>query len=428
MRFALPAILKTRRFLPLFLTQFLGAFNDNVFKNALVILITYRLAQQTGENAQILVTLAAALFILPFLLFSAMAGQLADKYDRAKLARITKLAEIVLMITAALGFYINQTYFLLFVLFCAGMQATFFGPIKYALLPQHLHDDELISGNAYIEAGTFLAILIGTILGGVLIMSESGTHLIAAAIIGCALLGYKCSRHIPPAPAPMPALKINWNMVQETWRMIQADRKNAKVFLCILGISWFWFVGATFLSQFSSFAKDILHADESVVTLLLTVFSVGIGIGSFLCNVLLKGQIRSTYVPPAAIGITLFTVDLFFASKAMPFNISDAWIGVSQFLAVAANWRILFDLTMIAVCGGIYIVPLYAIVQHDSDPNSRARTIASNNVVNAIFMVISAIGTMLMLKASFSIPHVFLITGILNGFVALYTLQLKRIV
>jgi len=426
MPLAVPAILKKKRFLPLFLTQFLGAFNDNVFKNALVMLITYKLAAKTGANAQVLVTLAAALFMLPFLLFSATAGQLADKYDRARLARCTKVAEILLMSIAAVGFYTGNVYFLLFVLFCTGAQATFFGPIKYVLLPQHLHENELLAGNAYIEAGTFLAILFGTILGGMLVMQEAGIHLISAAIVAFSLLGYITSRYIPTAPAPMPDLKINWNIARETWAMIGNDRRNRRVYLCILGISWFWLVGATFLSQFPTYAKDVIHSDESVVTLFLTVFSVGIGIGSLLCNRLLKGEVKSTYVPLASLGITLFTVDLFFASGAVEHGSSAVLMNIGHFLGFVSSWRILFDLFATSVCGGIYVVPLYAILQHDSDPLCRARTIASNNVVNALFMVAAAVATMLMFKASFTVPQVFLTVGVLNGLVAMYTVRLNK--
>jgi acyl-[acyl-carrier-protein]-phospholipid O-acyltransferase/long-chain-fatty-acid--[acyl-carrier-protein] ligase len=421
-----PAILKTRRFLPLFLTQFLGAFNDNVFKNALVMLIAYRLAAQTGGNAQMLVTLAAALFILPFLLFSATAGQVADKYDRSKLARYTKIAEIILMVIASAGFYLGNIYFLLFVLFCTGIQATFFGPIKYALLPQHLRENELITGNAWIEAGTFLAILIGTILGGLLVMQEAGIPYLSVAMIGIAIAGYMASRHIPPATAPMPSLKLGWNLTAVTCRMISHDRKNRRVFQCIWGISWFWLVGATFLSQFPTYAKDVIHADETVVTLFLTVFSVGIGIGSFLCSQLLKGKVSSAHVPVAAVGISLFTVDLFFASgntvRAGGYALMDVW----RFLEYGANWRILFDLLATAICGGIYIVPLYAILQHESDPLTRARTIASNNVINALFMVASALATMGMLKMTFTIPQIFLTLAICNGLVVLYLLRMNR--
>lgn len=418
------SLLKTRRFLPLFLTQFLGAFNDNVFKNALVMLITYKLAEEVGGNAQILVTLAAGLFILPYLLFSATAGQLADKYDRAQLARYIKLAEIILMVIASIGFYTHTPYFLLFVLFCLGVQATFFGPIKYALLPQHLQENELIEGNGWIEAGTFLAILIGTISGGLLIMHEAGAHLIAAAMVVVALGGYMASRYIPPASPPMPELKVRWNIARVTWDIIQNDRKNRRVFISILAISWFWLIGATFLSQFPTYAKDVIGGDETVVTLFLTVFSVGIGIGSLLCNRLLKGEVSSRFVPHAALGITLFTLDMFFASSGA--HVAGTLINVSQFLDSVNNWRVLVDLLGISVCGGLYIVPLYAIMQHESDPASRARTIASNNVINALFMVGSAIATVAMLEAGFSVPHVFLTVALVNLPVAACMFKYKR--
>jgi acyl-[acyl-carrier-protein]-phospholipid O-acyltransferase/long-chain-fatty-acid--[acyl-carrier-protein] ligase len=420
----IPELLKVRRFLPLFITQFLGAFNDNAFKNALVILITYQAAQATGENAQVLVTVAAGLFMLPYLLFSATAGQLADKYDRGQIARYVKLVEIGLMTLAAIGFFTGQIYFLLVVLFGMGVHSTFFGPIKYALLPQHLKENELLAGNAYIEAGTFLAILTGTIVGGLLVMHELGRELISAAIIGCAVLGYISSRSIPAATAPSPDLKINWNIAKETWNIVRNDRENKRVWRCILGISWFWLVGATFLSQFPTFAKDTLHADETVVTLFLVAFSLGIGIGSLLCNRLLKGEVKSTYVPIALFGISVFTIDLVFASTAVVLD-SAAIVGVSQFLSHLPNWRILFDLSAIAICGGIYVVPLYAIMQQDSHPESRARTIATNNVINALFMVGAAIATVLMLGAEFTVPQVFLTMAIANAPVVLYTMKIK---
>ncbi len=419
------SLLKTRRFLPLFLTQFLGAFNDNVLKNALVMLIAFKAAGESGGNAQILVTMAGALFIAPYFFFSATAGQLADKYDRAKMARITKIAEIIFMGLAAVGFYIGSTYFLLFILFCMGVQATFFGPIKYALLPQHLQDDELIAGNGYIEAGTFLAILAGTILGGLLIMQDSGAHLISAAMMSCALLGYIASRFIPTAPAPMPQLKIGWNIARETWRIIDHDRKNPRVFRSILGISWFWLVGATFLSQFPAYAKDVIHADETVVTLFLTMFSVGIGVGSALCNRLLRGEVKSTYVASAAFGMTIVTIDLFFASRGIVPAADGTLMGAWTFLAQPWSWRIMFDLFAFAACAGVYVVPLYAIMQHDSEPESRARTIATNNVVNAVFMVVAAVVTVWMLKEEFTVPEVFLTVGVLNGLVALYIRRLR---
>ncbi len=406
------SLLRTRRFLPLFLTQFLGAFNDNLLKNALVMLVTYRIAAQTGENAQLLVTLAAGLFILPFFLFSATAGQLADKFDRARLTRIIKIAEIVIMLFAAAGFALENTWFLLFVLFCMGTHSTFFGPIKYALLPQHLQGEELLPGNAYIEAGTFLAILLGTLLGGVLILQSGGVWLISSALLSVALLGYLASRHIPPAPPPEPALVINRNPWRETWRIVGFARADKRVFRCILGISWFWLVGATFLSQFPPYVKDVLHAEAAVVTLFLTVFSVGIGVGSFLCNKLLRGHISSAYVSLAALGMAAFGVDLYFASLH----------GGASGLP-----HIVLDLFAIAVSAGLYIVPLYAIMQHESEAAHRARIIAANNVINALFMVAAALFTLLMLSFSFTIPQVFLSISAANALAALYIRKLTHL-
>ncbi|MBY0406325.1 MAG: MFS transporter, partial [Rickettsiales bacterium] len=402
----------------------LSTREENVSLPTMPGLIAYRLAEESGANAQIMVTLAAALFMLPYLLFSATAGQLADKYDRSKLARITKLWELVIVSIAAVGFYISSMYFLLFVLFCLGIQATFFGPIKFALLPQHLHENELVEGNAYINAGSFIAILLGTITGGLIIMHEHGNHFIAIGMVGVALLGYAASRFIPPATPAQRGLKLSWNLAAVTWEMVKHDREHPRVFRCILGISWFWLVGATFLSQFPTLAKDVLHADEGVVTLFLTMFSVGIAIGSFVCNWLLKGEVKSTYVPYAAWGLSAFIVDLFFASSAAVIADEGTLMSVGEFLSHAANWRVAFDLLMVSVSAGLYIVPLYAIMQHDSDPQFRARTIASNNIVNALFMVLAGLATMGMLAAHFTVPEVFLTIGVLNAAVAWYISRL----
>lgn len=415
-------LLRTRRFLPLFITQFLGAFNDNLFKNALVILITYRLAEH--GNAQMLVTLAAGIFILPYLLFSATAGQLADKYDRARLARLTKVWEIMLSLLATIGFYTGHVYFLLLVLFGLGTQSTFFGPIKYALLPQHLRQEELIEGNAYIEAATFLAILLGTIVGGLLVLREQGVFLISFAIFLVALSGYIASRYIPPAVSRIPTLKPDWNIFRASWDIVKCDIRNRRVFTSILGISWFWLIGATYLSQFPTYAKDIIGGDETVVTLFLTMFSLGIGAGAFVCNKLLRGSISSRYLPVAAAGITLFTIDLYLASSNSIHSAS--LIDAMGFLANIENWRVLFDLFMVAACGGVYIVPLYAIMQNDSVEEHRARTIATNNIFNALFMVMAALGTMVMLEIGASVPQVFLAVAIINAPVAILVRHFNR--
>jgi acyl-[acyl-carrier-protein]-phospholipid O-acyltransferase / long-chain-fatty-acid--[acyl-carrier-protein] ligase len=411
------AFFTSKRFLPLFTTQFLGAFNDNLLKNALVMLITYKLA--TEENgSQLLVTAAAAIFILPYFLFSATAGQVSDKIERGKVTRIIKLVEIIIMIAASIGFYLSSVWFLMFVLFMMGVHSTFFGPIKFALLPQHLRDDELLLGNAYIEAGSFLAILLGTILGGVLVLEKQGAFLVSAALLLVAIFGYISSLYIPNAPAPEPDIVIGKNIWKETWKIVDFSRENKRVFRCIIGISWFWLVGATYLSQFPPYVKDILFAESSVVTLFLTIFSVGIGIGSLLCNKLLKGEIKSTYVPVAMLGMTIFGIDLYFAS--MHDITSTTLISLKEFVSSLPRLRILFDLLLIAISAGIYIVPLYAIMQHDSDVSHRARIIAANNVMNAIFMVAAALITLVMLASHFTIPQVFLFMAIGNGLVGIY--------
>lgn len=415
----------SRRFLPLFVTQFLGAFNDNLFKNAVVMLITYRLAGELGSHAPMLVALSTGVFILPYFLFSATAGQLADKYDRAKVARLTKLWELVIVCIAAAGFYFENAYFLMAVLFCLGIQAAFFGPVKYALLPQHLRENELVAGNGYIEAGTFLAILLGTIAGGLLVMQPGGQHWVALSMIGVGLAGYMASRFIPAAPSPTPGLRMRWNIIAETRSMLASDRRNTEVWRSILAISWFWLVGATFLAQFPAFAKQLLNADETVVTLFLAMFSLGIALGSAFCGKILKGKISDRLAPYALLGLSLFTFDFCYAGlHAMP-N-AGALIGFSDFISNPAHWRMLVDLLLIAVCGGFYIVPLYAMLQHHSDPAMRARTIASNNVVNAFFMVISALGTTFLYALGVSVGQLFLLVGALNLAVAGWLFRARR--
>jgi acyl-[acyl-carrier-protein]-phospholipid O-acyltransferase/long-chain-fatty-acid--[acyl-carrier-protein] ligase len=413
-------LLKTSRFLPLFITQFLGAFNDNVFKNALAILITYRLASLADMNAQILVTLAAGIFILPFFLFSATAGQLADKYEKSFLISIIKLIEIMLMIIAAIGFYLQNINLLLFVLFSLGVHSTFFGPIKYAILPEHLHSDELIAGNGLIEAGTFIAILLGTIIGGVFILPTYGEYMISSLALAIAISGFISSRFIPKTHRYQPNLSINYNIMQETFKLIQYAKSQKEIFRCIFSISWFWLIGAVFLAEFPVFAKDSLHANEHVVTLFLALFSIGLGIGSVACNKLLKGKVHLIYVPASALGMTIFTIDLYFAASNMPTALTTDLLSPSQLLSTFAGARVTLDLLLMAICGGLYTVPLYATMQHLSEKSHRARIIASNNIFNALFMVMAAIGTLAMLKMGLSINHVFLTVGIGNGMMTLY--------
>ena len=406
-------LLTTKRFLPLFLTQFLGAFNDNVYKNALVILITYSFSTELKFNPEILITIAAGIFILPFFIFSAPAGQLADKFEKSQLIRYTKIAEIILMASSAIGFYLHHVVLLMTILFLVGTQATFFGPMKYSILPTHLKTDELIAGNALLEAGTFLAILLGTMLGGVLAMLNAAPAFISITIVFIAIAGFITSLWIPRAESADASLKINLNIFHETWNIVAYTWKNQKLFLSVLGISWFWLVGATYLSQFPTYTKNILGAESSIVTLFLTVFTAGIGVGSLLCNYLLKGKINAAYAPLAALGMAIFGVDLFIATQYHDKNLTEL-ITLSQFLAHGASWRILIDLFLLSICGGIYVVPLYVILQYASEEQHRSRVIASNNIFNALFMVVAAIATSLMLFFNFSVTQVFLSVAIAN--------------
>ena len=412
------ALLQARRFRPFFLTQFLGAFNDNLFKNALVVLLTFQSAQWTTIAPEILANLAAGIFILPFFLFSATAGQLADKYDKAMLARMVKVLEMGIMLVAAAGFFLHSLGLLLGALFLLGLHSTMFGPVKYAILPQHLKEEELIGGNALVEAGTFVAILIGTLAGGLLAGAGLDPVWVAGAGFLVAVLGYVTSRGIPPAPAPVPDLVVNPNPLTETWRNIGFARENRTVFLSILGISWFWLYGALFLAQFPAFAKNVIGGGEGAVTLLLATFTIGIGIGSLLCERMSSKHVELGLVPFGSIGLTLFGLDLGFA--ALPLAAGAEVRGVGALLGEFSTWRILFDLFMIGLFGGFFIVPLYALVQLRSAPEQRARIIAANNIMNALFMVFGAGAAAGLLGAGLSIPTLFIVAAICNAAVALF--------
>ena len=413
------SLLSKRRFLPLFVTQALGAFNDNVFKNALVILITYVLAEKLHMNGQLMVTAAAGIFILPFFLFSALAGQLADKFDKSRLIRRVKLAEIVLMCLAALGFYLESVYLLLGILFLMGAQSAFFGPLKYGILPDHLEEDELISGNALIQAATFLAILLGTVVGGVLVLGDSGLLQISLVIVAVAVVGWGTSQWIPATTPADPGLGVRFNLLSETWRVIGHTLKRREIVVAVIGISWFWLVGATFLAQVPTFGKHMLGGDEIIVTFLLVLFSVGIGVGSLLCNLLLRGEVHATYVPIGALGITLFSIDLYFATNGVgAAGGGELLMNLQSFLSGPSGWRVTVDFLLIAVSGGVYIVPLNAIVQARSAPSHRSRNIAALNILNALFMVASALITAVMLASGWSVSEVFLAVALLNAVVA----------
>ncbi|MBV6476391.1 MAG: Lysophospholipid transporter LplT [Rhodocyclaceae bacterium] len=415
-------LLKKRRFAPFFGVQFLGALNDNVFKQALVILLTYSTASYTTMSTDILQNLAQALFVLPFFLFSATAGQLADKYEKSRLISITVAIELCCMALGAAGFFLHSLPLLFTALFLGGVQSALFGPVKYAILPQHLKETELVGGNGMVEMGTSVAILVGMMLGGWLVTQE-GWGVTAAAVVTMAIsaTGFLLSRLIPLAPAAAPELKINWNPFTETWRNFQFMRGNRTVFLSVLGISWFWFYGSIFLTQFPNLSKDILSGQESVVTLLLIVFSIGIGVGSLLCERLSGHKVEIGLVPFGSIGMTLFGIDLYFALSA---HIQHAPMALAAFVQDAGHWRILGDLFLIGLFGGFYIVPLYALIQIRSEPSHRSRIIAGNNILNALFMVAAAGIAIGLFAAGLTIPQLLLATALLNAVVAFYIYKL----
>ncbi|MDD3765477.1 MAG: MFS transporter [Nevskiales bacterium] len=414
-------LLGAKRFGPFFLTQSLGAFNDNVFKNALVILVTFGIAGLSPADVNLYVNLAAGLFILPFFLFSATAGQIAEKYEKAALIRAIKLFEIVIMALAVIGLVTANVTFLLGVLFLMGLQSALFGPVKYSILPQHLREEELVGGNALVEAATFLAILLGTMLGGWLMAQDGGTRWVGATVVTVAILGYFASRRIPAAAPTAPDLRINWNPISETWRNFRFMRGNRTVFLSVLGISWFWFYGATFLSQLPNYTKTFLGGDETVVTLLLTVFSLGIGIGSLLCERLSGHKVEIGLVPLGSIGLTFFGVDLYLAQ---PDAAAVTGLSAGEFLDSARHHRVLWDLLLTGIFGGFYIVPLYALIQTRSEAGHRSRIIAGNNILNALFMVVSALAAIGLLGAGLSIPELLLTTAIMNAAVAVFIYSL----
>lgn len=415
------ALLGQRRFAPFFWTQFAGAANDNLFKFAFTVMVTYQLqvAWMPPATAGLLI---GALFILPFLLFSATAGQITDKFDKTRIIRIVKNLEIAIMALAAWGFVDADPALLLGCVFLMGLHSTMFGPVKFAYLPQVLGARELTGGTGMVEMGTFVAILLGQVAGGLLVaLPQVGHGSVAVACVLLALAGRVAAQAIPHAPATDPALVINWNPVSETWRNLRLANTNVVVFRSLLGISWMWFFGAVFLSQFPSFAKEVLHGNEQVASLLLVVFSVGIGIGSLLCEVLGRRQVEIGLVPLGAIGMSVFAIDLYFASRGLP---AVAEMGMRAFVAQPAHWRVMADLGLLSMFAGIYSVPMYALIQLRSQPTHRARIIAANNILNALFMIASSVIAGALLGAGFTIPQIFLFTGIANAVVAFYIFML----
>ena len=412
-------LLSSLRFRPFFLTQLLGAFNDNLYKNGLTIFIAFQAANISRDASNTLVNIAAGLFILPFFLFSPIAGQLADKFEKSKLIRHIKQLEIFIMLLGAISFYLQSAELLIAILFLMGTQSALFGPVKYSLLPQALEPEELVGGNAMVEFGTFLAILLG-LIAGVFIINISTTAL-GIAVVFVALCGYWTSRTIPVLPAASPELKVSFNIFTQTRNIMRDARQNQTVFYSVMGISWFWFIGITYITQLPNFVRYELGGNEQVYVLLLAMFSIGIGAGSFLCERMSGRMVEIGLVPIGALGLTLFGVDLFFNQSILD---AEVLATPMAFIAGGNNFRVMFDIMMLGVSGGIYIVPLYALVQQRSDEKKRSRIIAANNVLNALFMVVASLYGLLALSSGISIPTLFLILAIMNAAVALFIFML----
>ena len=411
-------LMTQRRFAPFFWAQFFGAFNDNVFKTALLTVLTFEALSWTTMDRGFLNNLIPGLFILPFVLFSAIAGQLADKFEKSGLVRYIKLLEIAIMLMAAIGWMRHDLWLLIAAVAGMGLHSALFGPVKYAYLPQKLAPDDLVGGNGLVEMGTFVGILLGEVLGAVLVLHKPwGIELVAGGTIAIACAGWLASRAIPVSPAPAPELIINWNLATETVRNIRYSKQNRPVFLSMLANSWFWFYGAILLAQFPLYAKDYLHGDHSIFVLLLTIFSLGIGTGSLLCERLSGHKVEIGLVPFGAIGLSVFGFDLFLASAAYS---NTTLVDIAGFVQQAGSTRILLDCLLIGVFGGLYIVPLFALIQTRCDPQHMSRTIAGMNILNALFMVVAALLAMVLLNAGLSIPQLFMVTAILNAIVALY--------
>lgn len=412
-------IFQDKKFSPLFWTQFLGALNSNFLKNSLMVMITFKGISIAGLQTDKLVTFASAVFILPFFLFSPLAGQVADKFEKSKLVRYTKFWELGIMILAVLGFYFEHYWLLLCVLFLIGIQSTFFGPVKYSIIPQIVKPEQLVESNAYVELGTFLAILVGTIAGGLAITSPNMTLIVSTVLLAVSIFGILASYQLPVVEIGNPNLNISLNPLPSFAEMWTLLREKKSIFNSILGASWFWFFGAGVLSVLPVYCKDFLGANEQVVTAFLAMFTIGIGIGSIICEKLSFERVEIGLVPLGSLGMTVFLFDFFLARPDWPINSADL-IGLQQFLSDPTGRRLLFDFFCTSVFGGFFIVPLYALIQERSHPDSRSRVIAANNVMNAVFMVGASVMILIFYSLKMTFPQIFLAICILNALVAVY--------
>ena len=405
-----------RRFLPFFVTQFLGALNDNIFKNALLVIVVSSAVIGAESSTNFTTNLAAGLFILPYFLFSTTAGLLADKYDKSLLIRRIKFAEIIIMLAGCYALWSMNVSFMLVILFFLGVQSSFFGPIKYSIIPQHLSADELLGGNAQVGMGTFVSILMGTLIGGWIVTFEQGPLMVGGLAVIVAIIGWLCSLQIPDAAAENSALVIGLNPIRQSRENFKLAKQDPTVFYCILANSWFWLYGGSFLTQVPNFAVTVLKGHPTLISILLAAFIIGVAIGSLLCNRLSKGKVEPGLIPIGALGLTVFAIDLFFSSNAFQLaNQGVIAVMPNEFFGLSGGVRVGFDLMFIGLCGGLFIVPLYSMIQQRSAANIRARVLSVNNICNAFYMVIgSLIGILFLSILGWSIPEFFFAIALLN--------------
>jgi acyl-[acyl-carrier-protein]-phospholipid O-acyltransferase/long-chain-fatty-acid--[acyl-carrier-protein] ligase len=422
-----------REFLPLFITQFLGAFHDNLFKNALVVLIIYHTAQNAGlseTNQKLLTTLAAGTLILPFFLFSALGGQLADKYPKEVVIRWTKLFEIFIALMGCLSLYSNSLYLCFLTLFCLGTQSSLFGPCKYSILPQHLPTHHLIGGNALLNTGTFLAILLGSMAGTILMGKENGAFLVSLVMVFISLVGYWSCLYIPPAPPQKNSISLSLNIFSETGRIVRLALTQSRIItLCLLGKAWFFFIGSIFMAQFANFTKINLGANEQVLTLFLIIFSVGIALGGLFNNTLLKGKISLKFVPLAGLGIFIFSADIYFASLSLMDSNTSTLINLTEFMSDTRHWRIMADVFLVAIAAGVFVIPLSTLIQNQTSLLNRARVMAGSAILDSCFMVVATIVCLILISLNTSIPELFLIFGVATcGIALILRQQFKKLI
>lgn len=419
---SLSHLLATKRFLPLFITQSMAAFNDSLFRNTLIMLINYQLAINLHKNAATLSAMVSGIFILPFLLFSATGGELADKFSKSNLIRVIKVAEIIIIIIATIGLFQTNINLLFIALFLMGLHSAIFGPVKYAIIPELLDKHEILGGNSWFEASTFVVILLGTMASSLGFSLHYGMYIISLVFLSCAICALISGFMIPKTKAIEPNLQISWNFINKTFEVIYESRRNKKIFYSILTISWLWFMGIVLTTELPVLFTTLFNVTPSVVSTVIAVFSIGVAVGSLLCNKISKGIAKFNYTPWVMIGMSLFILDLCYSCYTRNLIPNSKPVDIVYMLNHQSGWRMFCDIFAAAICGGLYVLPFATVLQTESKDSYRSRIIASGNIINALFMVIASIMVITIIKIGFSVISVFIITAILNIIFAVWLL------